>query len=227
MLACPVAAGALPDGRGIELVTPVEMNGSSPGSAVPAPSGEAVDFQAGPFGDATGGENMLYQARRAGDAWQTTALTPANVLQSKPLAHTATMFFTHDLGESIFTTEQPLAAGESASGALNLFEESSQGALTLVSQGTQTGTGLDSATFDGATPDGDFVAFDSAEPLVTAASGLEESGYQTDDYLYVRDIPANSTELVERQQRRLPARSRRRGARQRRRSGLRRTVRSR
>jgi len=197
LLACPAIAGALPDGRAIELVTPPEMNGASPGSAVPAPGGEAVDFQAGPFGNTSGGGNTLYQARRTAGDWQTTALTPANVLQPKPFAHTAPMFFTPDLGKSIFTTEQPLAAGESASGALNLFEESPEGALTLVSQGTQTGTGLLSATFDGATPGGDFVAFDSAEPLVPAANGLEESGYQTDDYLYVRDIPAASTELID------------------------------
>ncbi len=197
LLVCPVAAGALPDARAIELVTPVEMNGASPGSAVPAPSGEAVDFQAGPFGDAAAGGNTLYQARRTVGGWETAALTPADVLQPKPFAHTAVMFFTPDLSESIFSTEQPLAPGENAAGALNIFEESSQGGPTPVSQGTQTGAGLDSATFDAATPDGHLVAFDSAEPLVPAASGLEESEYQTDDYLYVRDVPAGSTELVD------------------------------
>jgi hypothetical protein len=195
LLVCPVVADALPDGRAIELVTPPETNGATPGTAVPAPGGEAVDFQAGPFGNTASGGNTLYQARRTVGGWETTALTPADVLPSKAFAHTAPLFFTPDLSKSIFTTEQPLVAGEDASGALNLFEESSQGALTLVSQGTQIGTGRDSATFDGATPEGDFVAFDSAEPLVPAANGLEESAYQTDDYLYVRDVPAGSTEL--------------------------------
>jgi hypothetical protein len=197
LLASPVGAGALPDGRAIELVTPSEINGVGPGSAVPAPSGEAVDFQAAPFGNAAGAGNTLYQARRMAGGWETTALTPANVVQPKPFAHTAPMFFTPDLSKSIFTTEQPLSAGSEDTGSLNLFEESSQGALTLVSQGTQAGPGLDSATFDGATPDGAVVAFDSAESLVPAATGLEESGYQTDAYLYVRDIPVGSTELVD------------------------------
>ena len=197
LLASPAAAVALPDGRAIELVSPVEMNGASPSSAVPAPSGEAVDFQAAPFGGATGSGNTLYQARRSAGGWETTALTPADVVQPKPFAHTAPVFVTQDLGQSFFTTEQPLSAGVDDSGALNLFEESSDGALTRVSQGSEAGTELDSATFDGASTDGDFVAFDSAEPLVRAATGLEESGYQTDDYLYLRDIPAGSTELVD------------------------------
>ncbi len=197
LLASPMAAAALPDGRALELVTPVEMNGASPSSVVPAPSGEAVDFQAAPFGDATASGNTLYQARRTAGGWQTTALTPANVVQPKPFAHTGPVFVTPDLGQSIFTTEQPLSSGSEDGGALNLFEESSHGALALVSQGSEVGTGLDSATFDGATPNGDFVAFDSAEPLVQAAAGLEESGFQTDDYLYLRDIPAASTELVD------------------------------
>ena len=195
LFACPAAAAALPDGRVIELVTPIEINGASPKLAVPAPSGEAVDFQAKPFGDAASGGNTLYQARRATDGWETTALTPANVAQSKVLAQTAPMFFMPNLDTSIFTTEQPFSPSEDK-GALSLYDESAQGALTLVSQGSQRGTGLDSATFDGATPDGNEVAFDSAESLVPAATGLEESPYQPDDYLYVRDIPAGSTELV-------------------------------
>ncbi len=197
LLVCPAIAGALPDGRAIELVTPLEMNGASPGSAVPAPSGEAVDFQAGPFGDAPIGGSALYQAQRTAGGWQTAALTPPDVVLSKPFSHTAPMFFTPGLGTTIFATEQPLVSGGEDTGTLNLYEESSHGSPALVSQGTQTGAGLASATFDGASPDGDFIAFDSAEPLVSAASGLEESGYQTDDYLYVRDIPAGTTELID------------------------------
>jgi hypothetical protein len=198
-LGCPALAGALPDGRAVELVTPVEASGAGPGSAVPAPDGEAVDFQATPFGDAAGGESTLYQARRSASGWQTTALTPKDVVQAKPLSHTAPMFFTPDLGLSIFATEQPLSGGGGGTGALNLYAQSSQAprALTLLSQGSQVGAGLASATFDAATPDGDFVAFDSAEPLISAATGLQESGYQTDDYLYVRDVAAGSTQLVD------------------------------
>ena len=197
LLACPTAASALPDGRAIELVTPIEMNGSSPGSAVPAPSGEAVDFQAGPFGDAANGGNTLYQARRTASGWETTALTPADVVQPRLLAQTAPLFFTSDLTKSIFTTEQPLAPTHDESGALSLYEESAEGALTLVSQGSQTGNGLDSATFEGAASDGDLVAFDSAESLVPAATGLEESGFQPDDYLYMRNVSTGVTELVD------------------------------
>jgi hypothetical protein len=188
-------ATALPDGRVVELVSPVEMNGASPSAAVPAPSGEAVDFRAASFGGAATGDGTLYQAQRTAAGWRTTALTPANVTQPKPFAHTAAVFVASDLGDSIFATEQPLSGG--GGGVLNLFQESSRGALTLVSQGSRPGTELNSATFDGATSDGDFVAFDSAEPLVAPAKGLQASGYQADDYLYLRNVAAGSTELVD------------------------------
>ncbi len=171
------------------------MNGASPSAAVPAPSGEGVDFRAASFGGAATGDGTLYQAHRAVAGWRTTALTPPNVTQPKPFAHTAAVFLASDLGDSIFTTEQPLSGG--GGGVLNLFEASSGGALTLVSQGSRAGMALNSATFDGATPDGDFVAFDSAEPLVAPATGLQASGYQTDDYLYLRNVAAGTTELVD------------------------------
>jgi hypothetical protein len=196
LLACPTAASALPDGRAIELVSPIEMNGSSPGSAVPAANGETVDYQAGPFADAANGGNTLYQARRTASGWETTALTPADVVQPRALAQTAPLFSTPDLTKSIFTTEQPLASTRD-SGALSLYEESAPGALTLVSQGSQTGNGLDSATFEGATPDDNLVAFGSAESLVPPATGLEESGFQPNDYLYIRNVSAGITELVD------------------------------
>jgi hypothetical protein len=196
LLACPVA-GALPDGRVIELVTPIEIAGASPGSAVPAPSGDAVDFQAGPFGDAVSGGNTLYQARRTAGGWTTTTLTPADVVPTRPFAETAPVFVTAGLGEAIFTTEQPLGSAANDKGALNLFEVSSQGALTLISQGAERVAALDPATFDGATPEGDIVAFDSAESLVPAATGLQESAFQPDDYLYVRDVSEGRTELID------------------------------
>src|SRR5580658_639216 len=60
--AWPSPTRALPDNRVYEMVTPVEMNGASPGSAVPAANGEAVDFQAEPFGEAATGGQTLYQA---------------------------------------------------------------------------------------------------------------------------------------------------------------------
>lgn len=197
LLGCPVAASALPDGRAIELVSPIEMNGSSPGTAVPAPSGEAVDFQAGPFGDAANGGTTLYQARRTAGGWETAALTPADVVQPRLLAQTAPLFFTPDLTESIFTTEQPLVPTHGASGALSLYAESAKGTVTLVSQGSQTGNGLGSATFEGAASDGNLVAFGSAESLVPGATGLDESGFQPDDYLYIRNVSAGATELVD------------------------------
>jgi hypothetical protein len=190
-------AYALPDHRAYEMVTPVEMNGASPGSAVPAPSGNAVDFLSEPFGDAATGAQTLYQARRTADGWQTMALTPKDVTQTKLFAQTASLFFTPGLTHTIFTTEQPFASGDQDDGALDLYEESTEGVPTWVSQGSQGGTAPDSATYDGATPDGSQVVFDSAESLLPAATGLEESGYRPAEFLYDRDVPAGHTTLVD------------------------------
>jgi hypothetical protein len=198
MLVCASATCALPDGRAYEVVSAGELDGASPGSAVPAISGNAVDFQAEPFGDAATGGQTLYQAERvAGGDWQTRALTPKDVVQPKAFAQTAALFFTPELTQTIFATEQPFAPGDQDEGAIDLYAESPAGTLTWVSQGSEGGTGHDSVTYDGAAPNGDDIAFDTAESLVPPATGLEETGSQTADYLYVRDISTGQTYLVD------------------------------
>ncbi len=192
---CLPTACALPDDRAYELVTPLDMNGASPGSAVSAVSGNAVDFQAGPFSDAVTSGQTLYQAQRTTDGWQTRALTPRAIVPTKPLGQTAAaLFFTPELSQTIFTTGQPFALGAQDNGALNLYEESPEGTLTWVSPG---GTGPKSATYDGATPDGNEVVFDIAESLVPAAIGLEESGYRPAEFLYDHTVSTDQTNLVD------------------------------
>lgn len=125
LLICLPTACALPDDRAYELVTPLDMNGASPGSAVSAVSGNAVDFQAGPFGDAVTSGQTFYQAQRTTNGWQTRALTPRAIVPTKTLGQTAAaLFFTPELSQTIFATEQPFALGAQDNGALNLYEES-------------------------------------------------------------------------------------------------------
>jgi len=197
MLTRVTAAFALPDNRAYELVTPLDTNGVSPGFAVPATSGNAVDFSAEPFGDAATGSQTLYQAQRMAGDWQTRALTPKNVVLSKLFGQTAPLFLTPELTQTIFTTEQPLTPGDQDKGALDLYEEDSRGELTWISQGTQGGAGSDSASYAGATPSGDQVVFDTSESLVPAATGLEESGSQPSEFLYVRNVSTGQTSLVD------------------------------
>jgi hypothetical protein len=193
-LSLPTAQASGSD-RAYELVSPSETNGVVPGYATPAPSGEVVNYEGQPFGDAgTGGEN-LYQARRTSGGWQSKALTPAGVVPAKPFAQTPPMFFTRELTQTIFLTEQPFAGADKDGGAQDLYQQSS-GALEWISHGSLGGTAPSSATFEGATPDGTHVAFDSSESLVPAATGLEESPYSKIQYLYLRDVATGETQLV-------------------------------
>ena len=191
------AASALPDNRVWEMVTPVDTNGAAPGSAVAARSGNAVMFEAKAFGDAAAGGLTLYRAERTPAGWQTTALTPRNVVRPALLAETAPMFFTPELTQEIFTTAQPFAAGDQDGGALDLYEEDAEGALSWLSQGSQGATADAQVTYDGATPDGSHVVFDTTEALVPAATGLLATGYRSAEYLYARDVQRGQTELVD------------------------------
>lgn len=193
----PIAA-ALPANRAYERVSPVEMNSESPANVVPAANGDTVDFQSGAFGEAVAGGWNLYQAKRTETGWQTRALTPKDVVQSHSLSlsQTSVMFFTPDLSETIFTTEQPWAAGDQNGRALDLYEESPQGTLTWISQGTQGATETGSATFAGATPDASQILFDSPDSLLPQVPQQEANSYSAPQNLYDRDTVTGQTSVV-------------------------------
>jgi hypothetical protein len=196
LYACSSSAAALPEGRVYELVSPTETNGTTPGGAVPAPNGDKVNVEAQPFGDAATGEFNLYQATRTPSGWQTTGITPRGILPAKPFAESPPMFFTRELTNTIYLTEQPYASGDQDEEAQDLYQQSSDGSLDWISHGTTGGTLPISATYEGATKDGEHVAFDSSESLIPAASGLEENPYSSIQYLYLRNVSTGETELV-------------------------------
>src|ERR1700722_13106354 len=193
----PTTAGALPDNRVYELVTPPEMNAASPGAAVPSANGETLDFQANAFGPAVTGAETLYHAKRSPSGWQTEALTPKGVVQAEFFAETMLMFISRDLSNSIFLTPQPFAAGDEDGVGLDLYERSQDGALDWVSQGGQGGSSSDPGTYAAATPDGSHVVFETQESLVAQATGLQESQYATSSYLYERNLTSGQTSLVD------------------------------
>ncbi len=200
MLASCALASALPDNRVYELVTPVEKNGVRPGMAISTPDGSAVDWEAfGGFGAATTSTVNLYRSERTEGGWQTGALTPAPVVPMTLLQETPAMFWTADLKQTIFTTSEPFAPGDNDDEALDLYLESPSGQLTWISQGTQGGTAPKEVTFDGATPDASHVVFSTEESLLPKAVGMTPGGgaRSAQDYLYVRDVPAGETQLVD------------------------------
>src|ERR1035438_8432158 len=106
------AVAVLSDGRGYELVSPVEKNGVSPYAAVSSPGGGTVDFQArGALAGATWGSLNLYQARRPAEGWRTGPVTPTPTTPLGVLEEQVPVWLSPDLSETIFTTPETYAAG--------------------------------------------------------------------------------------------------------------------
>ena len=191
------ALAELPDNRGYEMISPVAKNGVSPYAAVPSLSGQVVNFQArGAFSGATSGSVNLYQAIRTGGNWQTASLTPTPTEPIGPLEEQAPVWFSPDLSQTIFTTPTSYATGDADMGALSLYKKDAAGDLTWVSRGTQGSGEAKQSTFDSATPDGNHVAFSSAESLLPAAAGLSQDVFPEAEYLYERDLSNSQTNLL-------------------------------
>ena len=194
----PSASAALPDARAYELLSPLEENATAPYAAVPSLSGEAVDFQArGAFAGASTGSLNLYQATRTPAGWQTAPLTPTPTSPLGSLEEQVPLFYSPDSSQTIFTTPESYAPGDTDGGALDLYLRSPGGALTWVSQGPQGGGAPDEVTFDGATPDAGSVVFSTAEPLLAAATPLEAGNTPEAEYLYERAVGSGQTQLVD------------------------------
>ncbi len=190
------SAGALPDNRVYEVVTPLEEEGSLvPVGGYSSRDGTAVDWEAiGGLGDATSGGINFFQSRRTGSGWQTATLTPRAPKPLGALEAQAPMFWSPDLSHTIFLTPASYAPGDDDNGALDLYLTSTSGQVTWISQGSQGGSAPDEVTFDGATPDAGQAVFSAEESLTPEAVGL--AGYDR-DYLYVRDVQTGETHLVD------------------------------
>lgn len=216
LLSCLLAGGAwakLPDSRSYELVSPVETNGGGLGSALLSTDGETVNFESEPFGDATIGGQNVFQAKRTTSGWNTRAITPKSVAKEGFFAQTAALFFSPDLTKAIFTTAQPLAAGDEDKEGLDLYEETEpSGTIDWVTQGPEAAPGENkseiesieyaagkfpaTATYAGATADGSHVVFDTFESLTKDAHGIDGDVHMDREYLYDRDVSSGQTHLV-------------------------------
>ncbi len=207
--AASTAAQTLPDNRAYELVTRYEedgrevgLSGVEAGYGVPSVDGDAVDWQS--FGGCCGAASAapnVYRSERGADGWQTKVLTPVPLEPSVDLLEVQVPVFTSpDLQETIFATSASYAPGDDRPfGGLfyDLYMEGPSGAMTWLSQGPLgSGSGLYAAEFDGATPDAGKVVFSTAEPLTANASGLAELNTPP-QYLYVRDVAHETTELLD------------------------------
>jgi hypothetical protein len=198
MLTPSAQAIVLPDNRAYEMITPVEKNGVDPGVAVSAPNGETIDwYGTGGVEGATSAAINLYQSRRTAGGWQTVALTPRPPTPLGFLQEQAPVFWTPDLGKTIYTTPASYDARDDDRGALDLYLQLPGGALGWISQGTQGGNTPNEVTFDGSTSDAEHVVFSTEESLVLQAAGIESNGDRATEYLYKRNVAAKQTVLVD------------------------------
>jgi hypothetical protein len=194
------ASGAtLPDGRGYELVSPGSMNGVVSSVAYASPDGEVLDWTGlGGCCGATTGAEQLYQSLRGPDGWATKGLTPAPKAQLEGfLEGQAPVYWSRDLDTTIYSTPETYDPGDTHKGSIDLYAQSADGALSWVSQGPlSAGATPSEPTFDGGSEDADIIAFSTEEPLTSDAVGLDEEASPKPQYLYVRDIAAGTTTLV-------------------------------
>lgn len=203
--AMPAGALALPDGRAYEMVTPPQKNGIEVGPGIGSINGNAVDWESiGGCCGATSSAVTLYQSSRTSTGWQTTSITPKPPTPLVGLfAEQAPVWWSLDLSKTIFMTPASYAAGDQRPAGpgstvyADLYEEGLTGSMSWLSQGPFPGAGTNpvTATFDGASADGDHVGFDSPEQLTPDATGLAALNIPA-QFLYERNVAEGTTNLV-------------------------------
>jgi hypothetical protein len=203
-------SGGLPDGRAYELVTRTEgpgghpegVSGISPGFLASSAEGNAVDWEGfgGCCGSGSAGLN-LFRSVRGSAGWRAEALTPKPAEPLTGLAvEQAPMSWSSNLESTLFATPASYYANDHRprpGPAEDLYLEQGSGSMDWVSQGpTGTGSKPVSAELDGATPDLGKIVFSSAEPLTADAKGLGAENMPP-QYLYLRDVDTNTTELLD------------------------------
>ncbi|MEX0973522.1 MAG: hypothetical protein WDZ46_09745, partial [Solirubrobacterales bacterium] len=170
------AAAALPDGRGWEMVSPVDKNGGqveppgpAPGGALTqaSPGGDAVTYSsAASFGEDPQGAPPLsqYVARRSGAGWSSENVSPP--LLSGAYEGNPYLAFSTDLSRALLVNPSRCPEGEPCPAGYRLKE---------LASGALTASPPDPGEFEGASPGLDHVVFLKGEDLhrwSPPASGL-------------------------------------------------------
>jgi len=136
LASAPMSAGALPDGRGYELVSPPAKNGGNvmadAARTRPAVSGDAIDFASlTPFADAAGSgvasEYVSVRTAQPGTrGWGThSIIPPVDPLSLTGLLHEHDSFyqadFSPDLSRGILQTYTPQTSDPNVAGVGNIY----------------------------------------------------------------------------------------------------------
>jgi hypothetical protein len=207
------AATSLPDGRGYEMVTPLDKNDLEVGPGIGSTNGNAVNWEAiGGCCGASSAASTLFQSSRSSSGWQTTSKTPTPPNQLEGLfQEQQPLWWSADLGTTIYTTpatydshvdRNPAPNGPPPpTSFLDLYEQGSTGTMSWLTQpfpslsGSAVDTKQDDATFATATPDGNSVVFNTQEALTGDAVGNADLNTPP-EYLYVRNVSKGTTTLV-------------------------------
>ncbi|HWH19787.1 MAG TPA: hypothetical protein VN671_04590, partial [Solirubrobacterales bacterium] len=214
LLASPAGALTLPDHRAYELVMryekegrEVDLNGVQGDYGYTSRDGNTLEWRAvGGCCGAPSAAQETYQSFRTGTGWQTRSLMPTpNGGEEGGLVSLFTGgnpaepdFWTPNMQRTIFQVPKAYPPGSIHPGGQDdLYLREPNGEFTLVSKGPlSTGEELWGSVFDGATPDGNTIVFSSPEALTADATGLEPHSREG-QYLYVRNVAAGTTELVD------------------------------
>ncbi|MDW5598530.1 hypothetical protein VSS74_29485 [Conexibacter stalactiti] len=193
MLLLPATAGvadaAPPDGRGYELVSPFDTNGTDiynlpfggygqAGTVIAADDGERVyyssfaAFAGAPSTGVTG--YTAYRASRFDDGWETNTLQPP--MTGPPVVANGAgspVGLTPDIRYAFVISNQALAPGIPADYAgRNIFRQEPDGSFTLL--GTQIPRAVNQPNWVGTSDDGSHAVFESAELVPGAGANLYE-----------------------------------------------------
>ena len=141
VLGFPALAAALPtlpDGRGYEMVTPLNKNDLEVGPGIGSTNGNAVNWEAiGGCCGASSAASTLFQSTRSSSGWQTASKTPTPPGPLEGLEQEQQpLWWSADLGTTIYTTpatydqsavnRNPLGPGDTTSPTsfLDLYEQS-------------------------------------------------------------------------------------------------------
>lgn len=151
-------AGALPDCRAYEQVSPVEKNGQNalgaPGFVQTTSDGNAVSYVASqPLADSSGVTKLVtnYISLRESETWLTRSLSPP--AEASPNKATF-RGLTEDLRFTMAEADEPLAAGAAAEGKPSTYlRDNETGAYTVIAP-------AGSVFFAAATPDDSYMLFE-------------------------------------------------------------------
>jgi hypothetical protein len=189
-VALPARAGAAaPEGRGYEMVSPVDKSGAEVGrnaTVHAAPSGDRIAFQStGAFAGAVSNVMLAtYVAERSPDAWTTTAIDPPQ-RNFGGFVQNATYALSEDLGVALQASVMAAAPG-AVDGNGNVYvRDHATGARSLVATSAeprlwQNFSAFGATPFSGAARDFSNVVFESTVALVPDAVANRPNVYEFD-----------------------------------------------